>query len=1076
MRYGDDPVTAVNTVRLQSLLAYLLLHCRQGRRREELAYLFWPDSTNTQARTNLRRELHNLRQALPEADRFLETSSQTLRWRSDAPFTLDVDQFERALERVRQDKAKEKTNEETNLFLEKAVSLYRGDLLSNLYDAWLEPERERLRLACKRALEELTDRLEAKREYKAALRHAHKLLLLEPLDETSHRTVIRLHALSGDRAGALHSYHKCVSLLQDELGAEPSPATRELYERLLGEEIRPPERRSLTPAAPLVGRQGEWRELLRVWRKAEGEKAQFVAISGEAGIGKTRLAEELLAWTQQQGVTVARTRSYAAEGRLPFAPLREILHADGFKTARLNLEPVWLAELSRLLPELLRERPDLPQPDPLGEGWQRGRLFEALARATLSPPQPLVLLFDNLQWCDPDTLEWLHYLLRFEPFSKLLVVGTIRSEEQGDNPALSTLLLDLQNLEHLTSFELGPLNPTETALLSAHISGHNLDKGQTAKLFAETEGHPLFVVETAHASLLDAEGKDRRRHEAVTEPAPLPFAPTRRSLPPKVWAIVATRLAQLSPGARDLVGLAATVGRAFSLDMLHQAGDLDEEKLVQSLDELWHRRIIREQSLGTYDFTHDRIREFAYTQLSPIRRRLLHRRVAQALELLHAPDLGSVSAPLAAHYEQAGQTAKAVGYYRQAAAAAALVSAYEEVRRLLSRALTLLGRLPVDQGRDRQELDLQLTLLASLSALDGYTSAELNSALERVYTLGKELGDESAVIQGLWGLLASNLVRGNIQVATQFGKEALIVAKNDSVLLSDAHNSFGGACVIQGWLAVAKDHYEKAIVLYNLNPGRWLAFGADSRVFSLCFGSHGLCLQGDLDTALANAVQATTLADELEHPYTRVLANAYRALLHQFRREVDAAAVCAEIVLQEANKYSIVYYREWGVIVSGWIRVKRGSAEEGVKQIRSGLENLQAQGAHLRRPYYLSLLAEAHLALGQPETARPLLDAAISTATQNLDVWWLAELHRLKGELLEGAHAEAEFKQALEIARGQGSKLLELRSAVSLAQLWLNQDKRQEAHSLLSEVYGWFTEGFDTQDLQKARALLEALS
>lgn len=1068
VRYGDEPVTAINTVRLQSLLAYLLLHCRQSRRREELAYLFWPDSTDAQARTNLRRELHNLRQALPEADRFLDTGTQTLRWRPDAPFTLDVDRFEGVLESVGRDKPRE---DPTLKLLEEAVGLYRGDLLSGLYDAWLEPERERLRLAYKGALGELISRLETKRDYKAALRYVQRLLQLEPLDEPSHRAAIRLHALSGDRAGALHSYHKCVTLLQRELNVEPSLATRKLYENLLGAEGQPSERRLLNSASPLVGRQGAWQELLEAWRRAQGAKAQFVAISGEAGIGKTRLAEELLWWAAQQGVTGARTRSYAAEGRLPFAPMREILLADGFKTALRTLEPVWLAELSRLLPELA-EHSELPKAEPLGEGWQRQRLFEALARATLSAPQPLVLLFDDLQWCDPDTLEWLHYLLRFEPLSKLLVVGTIRSEEQADNPALSTLLLDLQQLEHLTCLELGPLNPTETALLSTQISGQRLNEAQTAQLFAETEGHPLFVVETAHAGLLDGEREERRRQPTSPDPA----VPNRRALPPKVWAVITTRLAQLSPETRDLVGLAATVGRAFSFDMLHRAGDLDEETLVRSLDELWQRRIVREQSLNTYDFSHDRIRELAYAQVSPVRKRLLHRRVAQALELLYAPDLSSVSAPLAAHYEQAGQTAKAIGYYQQAAAAAVQVSAYGEAVRLLSRGLTLLGQLPANQERQRQELALQIALLEVLGAVHGYTSAELDIALGRVYTLGKELGDESAVIHSLWGLMASNIVRGRLELASHFGVEALVFVKDNPALLSDIHNALCGICVVQGQLTEARSHYQRAVALYELRPGRRVAFGADSRVFSLSWGSHGLCLQGYLDEALANSARATTLADELEHPYTRVLANAYRALLHGFRREVEAAAHCAEIVLQESNKYGIVYYREWGVMMSGWVRAQRGAAEEGAAQIRSGLKNLQALGAQLRRPYYLSLLAEAHLILGQPEAARPLLDAAISTATQNSDVWWLPELHRLRGELLADSHAEAEFRQALQIAQGQGNKLLELRSAVSLAQLWQRQGKGEEAYDLLNELYGWFTEGFDTSDLQKARTLLEALS
>jgi len=405
------------------------------------------------------------------------------------------------------------------------------------------------------------------------------------------------------------------------------------------------------------------------------------------GIGKTRLAEELLSWVNRQGLATAIARCYAAAGGLAYAPVAAWLRADALQTSLSTLPTTWLTEVARLVPDLLVQRPDLPHPGPLVEGWQRQHLFEALARATLASRQPLLLLLDDLQWCDQETLEWLHYLLRFDPQAPLLLVGTLRSEEMTNEHLLASFLVSLRHEGVVVEIELGPLDVLDTSSLATQVAGRQLDPTMAVNLYHETEGNPLFVVETVRAGTLEAQGAEGHTIEDKTN---------HSMLPPTVQAVIAARLAQLSPAAREVTSVAAVIGRAFTFAVLARASGREEDALVEELDELWQKRIIRQQGAGTsdaYDFSHDKLREGAYMALSSARRRLLHRRAAEALEALHASNLDTVSGQLAAHYEHAGLLQQAISYYRRAGEVARQVYANTEALTYFQRALALLERI-----------------------------------------------------------------------------------------------------------------------------------------------------------------------------------------------------------------------------------------------------------------------------------------------------------------------------------------------------------------------------------------------
>lgn len=678
---GTQPVTTLNTSRLQALLSYLLLRSGIAQSRQQLAFLFWPDSTDEQARTNLRTLLHRLRTAMPQADKFLTVDQQTVEWQADAPFTLDVADFETALAEA--GRAEQVGNREGMCAaLERAVRLYKGDLLPDCYDEWILPERERFKQLAINALERLMKQMEDNRDYSAAISFGRQLLRFDPLHEHAYLGLMRLYAAQGDRPGALRIYHACSTALRDELGAEPGAAIVTAYEQLLSsnEPLQVPVPVTGSEVT-LVGRNPEWARLQAAWQGTVKGRPRMVILSGEAGIGKTRLAEEFLLWARRQGAVTATAPCYAAEGDLAYAPVVEWLNSEAIRPGLAQLDKIWLGEIARLLPDLLAHHPSLPQPGPLTASWQRRRLFEALAQVVLGNERPKLLLIDDLQWCDHDTLEWLHYLLRYKSQARLMVIGTVRVEETQSTNSLVLLLDQLRNSNQLTEIELAALTREESATLAEQLTGHPFPAESLAGLYEETEGNPLFVVEMVRAGFPNG----------VELKPGNPFESKVNALPPGMQAVITHQLNQVAPASREVLRIAAVIGRSFTFRLLERAAEGDQETLLRGLEDLWQRQIVREQGAESYYFSHDKLRAVAYSELSGARRRVLHRRVAEALKVEFSHNLDTVSGQIAVHFDRAGQVEDAVDFYQRAANVTRHLFANAEAINYLRRALMLLA-------------------------------------------------------------------------------------------------------------------------------------------------------------------------------------------------------------------------------------------------------------------------------------------------------------------------------------------------------------------------------------------------
>ncbi len=652
------------TPRLQSLLAYLLLHAAAPISRQQLAFHFWPDSGEAQARTNLRKALHRLHHTLPGLARHLDSDGAALVWRAGAMPWTDVSRFEQALRQAEMAPLDQQPN-----LLQAALELYKGRLLPDVFDEWVTPLRDRLQGQYHAALDHLAELQEAQRDYPRAIETVQRLLADDPLHEGGYTRLMRLQALGDDIAGALFTYHRAVDLLQEELGVPPAPALQALYQHLLKRQALPEAApRPAVRLLPLVGRDDVWQQLMDIWHAARSGVFQLVVLSGEAGIGKTRIADELNSWAARQGIAVLPAACFLSEQQLPFAPVAGWLRAPHLQRPLARLAPAWRSEVARILPQLLADDPKLAPPGPMTEPWQQRRLFLALVEAVAAAGSPLLLILEDLHWADADTLAWLHFLMLDKASSPIMLLVTVRSDELTRDHRLQRWQGALPPVVNGHTLLLSPLDRPAATALAAHVLGHALDAPVAEALFQASEGNPFFIVELARAGLQLGAAE----------------------IPQKIRTVVGSRLNRLSAPTLDLLGLAAVIGRTFTLPLLAAASSRPAGELMPALDELWQRQLIRGYGADGYDFSHDIIRQVALARLSLPRRRWAHQQAAAALEQLFAARLDAVHGQIAAHLVEAGQKAEAAHHFFLAAENASRLYAHDESLRLLQRALAML--------------------------------------------------------------------------------------------------------------------------------------------------------------------------------------------------------------------------------------------------------------------------------------------------------------------------------------------------------------------------------------------------
>jgi DNA-binding SARP family transcriptional activator/tetratricopeptide (TPR) repeat protein len=1004
----DGTGVQAHSSRAIALVAFLAVHAGAPQSRQRIAGTFWPESTDAQSLTNLRRELHNLRQILGR-ERSLVVTSRDLCWCDTETCRVDLRVFTTARSAAL---AADAVGDDTGVLAQAAtaVECYKGDLLPGVYDEWLLEMRSGLDRQCA----DLCDLLVAARaragDMLGAVQAARRRIQLQPLEETGYRTLMLLQADRGDRAGAVSTYHHCASVLERELGVTPDPATRQAFRRLITDGAAhgaslpavEPAPRSGVAAARLVGRSQELALLGQLWRNAAAGAPGLAVIRGGAGVGKSRVASEIATMAGLGGAVVVSSQCFGTSGRLALAPVADWLRHPVVLAASAALDAAWRGEVGRLVPAEGRGAGSRAMVD----AWQRHRFFEGLARALMAVGRPMLLVLDNMQWCDQETLAFITFFLSLAADAPVLVVGTRRDDAADDDPEMAAWTVRMRATGLLTELSLSPLDAAGTARLAEAISGWPPPPAEANLLHAATGGFPLYVVEAM-------------RGRADAGDSPLPAG--------DLTAMLRKRLEQASASAREVAGLAAAVGRDFTLDLLTEASDLDADTVVGAVDELWRRRIMREYRDG-YDFSHDLLRETAYTLISPPKRWLLHRRVAQALELLHPDDADAVSAQLAEQYARGGRLARAAGYYRQAAEIAAARFAHAEAIRLHTEALSIVRDLPESRDRDRQELEVLEGIAAPLNAKYGYSSPKLQKVLERSIVLSESLGHKDSTLAGLVALWTTQFVQGRGVEAYQTAKRALALVDPGSEPSGPAHFAVGGSAVTLGRPAEAIRHLDLAVRLTNGAP---LSTGTRADVHGGAFAAHAHWLLGQDDEARSSSDGSISLARSAGDPYNLAVALAYSGITHQMRGNLGCLRTAVAELRELCERHGFAYYREWALILDGWSR----PGASGIDLAQAGIGHLKLEGSFARMPYWLSLLAGLLERDSRVDAARATLDAALAAGRSYDDLWWLPEVMRMRAAHDDAAAAGPRLRSAAQMASAQGSVALLRRCEGDLAAL-----------------------------------------
>ena len=1028
---------AFNSLRLQRFLALITLR-RYLQHRSRLAFELWPDSNERQARTNLRKLLHDFRHSLPDIGEFVQVDNEIVRWISKGPSEVDVLRFRAAIAAGD---------------LELAARLYSGDLLPACYDDWVMDERAKLRAEALGVLVRLRDEAAERDDHEATIRHAQCIIDLEPTDEAAVRIQMEAHLALGDRGAALRSYHRYAEVLERDLALEPGEAIGAIYrqlrantphrEELQGEDVAP------VAEVPFVGRDLELDQLKHAWIAAREGRAHLVLLSGEPGIGKSRLALELGRRVRAEGHVVASARAYEAAGRLPWGPVIDLLRSDALRSHIDTLGTVWRAELARLLPELLEASP-APAPSRGGDLAQRHRLFDAVSRAIVGD-RPRLLIIDDLQWCDAETIELIGFVVRSGPTAPVLIVGTVRSEEIPEHHPLVGLIDALGHDKAVTTVPLDRLDEATTATLAARLRNTDtIDPELAARLWAETEGNPLFVIEVLRVGA-SAEGR-------------------QATLTPTIRAVLGARLGQLPDGARRLAEMAAVIGRPFSVGLLVSATGIGEPELVDHLDELWRRRIIRDQGL-TYDFSHDKLRSVALEMLSPARRRQLHRAVAEAIAVEFRHDLASASPQLAAHYDQAGMVQPAIDAYRVAGSRAVAVSALDEAVTIFRRALSLLAELPPSPDRDALELDIRIALGSPLVALEGYGSIGAHQLYARALSLCRQLHRvvDPPILRGL-GL--ARLQGCRFDECSELGQALVDHESHDPIAKTEGRYLLGVSAFWRGDLANARQYLEGAIEAYDLSHRHehLALYAQDPKAVCLVRLAWVDLWTGDAGRADERARSALELAVDLDHLMTLWYVLTYAAIIAAESEDLVRLAELLGDAERLGKRLPLRYLMIVGEALRGWLDVCEGSPG-GIERIVQSVARSRTDGESLHLTYTLLLLARARGMAGELHEGRAATREGLSLSHRRNQRYLEAELWRVDGELAYRrgeSDAVASLRRAVEVADGQGASWLALRALHSLACRYPDHALREQLGDLLETI----PSGHDLPAFRAATGLL----
>jgi predicted ATPase/DNA-binding winged helix-turn-helix (wHTH) protein len=850
---------------------------------------------------------------------------------------------------------------------------------------------------------------------------------------------------------------------------------------------------------PPVGREAELTHLHAWLATALRGVRQVGFVTGEAGLGKTTLVEAFVAELGHQGplwIGYGQCVEHygAGEAYLPMLEaLGRLCRGPGGKelVALMGQQaPTWLVQMPGLVRaadlETLRRRI---------VGAPRERMLRELAEALdlLTTQQPLVLVLEDLHWSDPSTLDLIAVLARRREPARLLLIGTYRPPEvlRRAHP-LHTVQQELQLHGHCVELPLTLLTEDAVAAyLASRFPGLPRVDRLARLVHQRTEGNPFFMVALVASWL--PQGALLEQDGAWALPAGVEALHNR--VPDSLRQMIDMQLDWLSAEEQRMLEAASVAGVEFSAAAVAAGLAQETERVDDGCTSLARRgQFLRTNGertwpdgtvAGGYRFVHALYQQVLYSRVSAAQRVRLHQRIGTRLEAGHGAQAGAMAAELAMHFERGRDYPRAVQYLRQAGQRSMERSAYVEATAHLTKGLEVLQTLPATPERNQLELTLHIALGAALQMAKGFVAPEVEDAYTQAYALCQQVGETPQLAQVLLGLWRFYVAEPQLHRAREIGETLLRLAQpaHDPSLSVTAHYALGTTWFWLGAFPAARKHQEEGIARYTPDQRRAMVFrmGHDPGLACRIYAAATLWLLGYPAQALARLRESLALAHELSHPFSLAWAWCWAATVSQMRRDVPAVLKHADAAVTLSTEQGFPFWAAQGMIFRGWALAMQGQREEGLAQVRQGIAAYRATGAAAFFPYLCTWLAEVCDHLGHTEDGLRALAEAHTLMEQHEDRWWEAEVSRLRGVLLlrqmgtPQAEAEAWLRRALDVARRQEAKSLELRAALSLSRLW-QQRKRTEAYDLLAPVYGWFTEGFDTPDLQEAKTLLEELA
>jgi class 3 adenylate cyclase/predicted ATPase len=844
---------------------------------------------------------------------------------------------------------------------------------------------------------------------------------------------------------------------------------------------------------PMVGRDQEIGLLYERWEQIEEGMGQVVLLSGEAGVGKSRLVQamkEHVGQDPQAWLTPCQCSAYHRNSA--FYPLIDVLERIVLQFERGDDPAKKLSRLEGFLAQyaipqlemvpLFADLLSIPlndnyTPSNLSPERKKQLILQTILGVLLeiANRQPLLLVIEDLHWADPTTLEFLNLLVDQIPTTRIFALFTFRPDF---SPPWS-------GRAHLTNLTLRRLTRKQVVIMIQHVAGGKLlPAAVLEQIVKKTDGVPLFVEELTKMVL--ESGLLREKEEDYELAGPLPPL----AIPATLQDSLMARLDRLA-SAKEIVQLSAILGRELTYEMLQAVSSLDEDTLQQGLSRLVEAELLYQRGIppkATYTFKHALIQETAYQSLLKGTRQQYHQRIAGMLAGEFAETVATQPELVAHHYTEAGLGEQAVPFWQQAGQLAMERSANEEAIAHLTRGLEVLGELPESAERDQQELALQMALGSSLIVSKGYAVAEVEQTYSKALELCRRIGDTPEVVPVLYALGRYYYVfRAEFQIAHDLGVRLMKLAQdqNDAAALMMAHTVLGITSFWTGQFVATREHVEQALTLFDsgMRRDRDFRYAQDIRIVCLCYRVWTLMHLGYPKQAIEVLQEMEALSDELLHPPSTALFLVTACFLHYWRRDAQKTQESADSLLATSAEYGFAQWMPFGTIFMTWSQIQNGAGELEIEQLRQAIIDWQGVFCfEIVLPLFQGVLTDAYRTAGIVEQGLEVVGEALVKVERSGERQEEARLHLMKGELLliqsdpDEQHAEGCFQQAVKVSRRQSAKYPELQAAMSLSRLWQAQGRKEEARSLLSDVYGWFTEGFDTKDLIEAKALLDELS